>query len=199
MSVSEEITSLTGPMPVWWDLMSIVEVRCPRCGSSCSLKGSKTNEYICSHCGATFRFVDTSQPTVTTDVRVHNCPFCGRPIETGRGFKCTECGREYLCDSCVDKVSDKYVCVECIEKSNQSCQFCKKYAVYKCISCGRRACKVHALHVGFVEQYADQERVLFCPRCRGFVCKSCLEYGFLSRTPHCPKCRSQLIYYSPYR
>jgi predicted RNA-binding Zn-ribbon protein involved in translation (DUF1610 family) len=179
--------------------MSIVEIRCPRCGSPCTVKSSKTNEYICSNCGTAFAFVDTSRPIVTTDIHVHNCPLCGKPIEAGKGFKCTRCGREYICDSCVDEVDNKYVCIECIEKSNQNCQLCKRYAVYKCISCGRRACKTHALHVGFIKKYGASERVLFCPNCRGFVCNSCLKYGFLSRSVHCPKCDSGLIYYSPYK
>jgi len=177
--------------------MSVVEMRCPRCGSVCSQKGDKPNEYSCTHCGATFRFVDTSQRYVTTDVLIRNCAFCGKPLETGKGFRCTRCGREYFCDSCVDEIYGKYVCVDCIQKSSQNCQLCRKYGVYKCISCGRKACKQHAQHMRFIQPGSEQ-RVLFCSRCSGFVCYSCVKFGFFSSTPTCPRCGSALTYYSPY-
>lgn len=182
--------------------MSVVEVRCPRCGSPCTRMSGKTDEYICSHCNATFRFVDASHPMVTTDVQIHNCPYCGKPIEAGRGFKCTRCGTSYLCNSCVDKVSDKYVCIECIARSALNCQMCKKYAPYRCISCGRRSCGTHAFHVGFIRQLDMggrwEERVLFCNKCGGFVCFSCAKSKLLGGGSWCPKCGWHLTYYAPY-
>jgi len=96
--------------------MSIVEIKCPRCGASAE-KSQKPNEYVCSHCGTVFQFVDSSQRFITTDVRVRNCLFCGKPIAPGKGFKCMRCGQEYFCSSCVDEVGGKYICLQCIAES----------------------------------------------------------------------------------
>jgi len=128
--------------------MSVVEMKCPRCGASAQ-KGQKPNEYVCSHCGAVFQFVDSSEHFVTTDVRVRNCLFCGKPIASGKGFKCTKCGREYFCSSCVDEVGGKYVCLPCIEQSGNKCQYCRKHAIYHCVQCERQACKEHPEVIGF--------------------------------------------------
>jgi hypothetical protein len=83
--------------------------------------------------------------------------------------------------------------------SKENCQACKKYAVYRCISCGRRACREHASYVGFVGQRDNQNMVYYCSTCHGFVCLNCVKRGFLSAAPTCPKCRTQLIHYSPYK
>jgi hypothetical protein len=173
-----------------------VEIRCPRCGSTCTQDSQKPNEYICTHCKTVFRFIDTSQPIITTDVRVRNCVFCGKPIETGKGFKCTMCGREYFCDSCVDEVNGKYVCVECIAKSNQNCLYCKKYAVYKCVKCNKRACKQHPHEVHFTEVINGP--VLFCSTCQSFVCLDCVKRSFFGAY-RCPKCDTPLIVYAQYQ
>jgi predicted RNA-binding Zn-ribbon protein involved in translation (DUF1610 family) len=186
--------------------MSIVEMRCPRCGAFCNLQQGKTDEYICSHCGTTFRFVDSSHTSLTTDFKTHICPYCGRHVESGKGFRCAHCGKDFICQSCVNLVQGKYVCVDCTEHMALNCQACRKFATYGCLSCGRRACKEHAMHVGFIDRYnvGDRElkqqieRVLYCPRCASFVCKSCVRKGFLSDTEKCPKCRSNLVQYSPY-
>lgn len=192
--------------------MSIVEVKCPHCGSVVNQEGNNPNEYTCSHCGTAFRLVDNTRRTVTVtkDVMIRGCLFCGKPLDAGKGYRCTRCGREYFCESCVDLVKDKYVCIECIAKAQESCQLCKKHAVYKCVSCGRRACKEHPQNMGFSTiDYSRQdqlpngkvvwsERVLFCPKCQGFVCGNCAKPKFFSGL-HCPKCDAGLIYYSPYR
>lgn len=188
--------------------MSLVEIRCPRCGSPSRLQSGKTDEYVCAHCGALFHFINPAQQTVTTDVLVRNCLHCGSPIQVGTGFQCTRCGRKYFCGSCVDKVKDKYVCFECIAMSKENCQSCSKYAVYKCASCGRRACKDHGLNVGFVEkgvawdkysrQQREEEFVYYCETCASFICRSCVKRTFWSGL-QCPKCRSTLVEYSAYK
>jgi predicted RNA-binding Zn-ribbon protein involved in translation (DUF1610 family) len=180
--------------------MSIVEIKCPRCGAPAK-KSQKPNEYVCSHCGTVFQFVDSSQHLVTTDVRVRNCLFCGKPIESGKGFKCTTCGQEYFCSSCVDEVRGKYVCVECIEKAGIKCQYCRKYAIYKCIQCGRKACKNHAVEAGFALVNSDgTTSVFYCPNCNGFVCTNCMKSGgFFTVSFRCPKCNTTLNRYAPYK
>ena len=185
--------------------MSIVEVRCPRCGAHCNIKEAKTDEYICSHCGATFRFVDTSHPLVTTDAKAHICPYCGRHVEAGKGFRCTRCGKDFICSSCVDEIDHKFVCVGCIEQSLLNCKLCRKFGVYRCLSCGKGACKEHAAHVGFVKTCSigasgfDASCVLFCQHCKGFVCASCARTRLLSSGEKCPKCGNTLTRHSPYQ
>lgn len=61
--------------------MTIVEIRCPRCGAQCSLKDKTTSEYHCEHCGANFRFMDSTTKTIIQDTRAHHCPICGRPVK----------------------------------------------------------------------------------------------------------------------
>jgi len=187
--------------------MSIVEMKCPRCGSPSNLQRGKTNEYVCSNCGVVFRFVDQTRRVVATDILVRNCLHCGMPIETGKGFKCTRCGEEFFCDSCVDDVQGKYVCADCLIASQENCQFCKKYAVYKCVSCGKRACKLHPYeNFTWKEEYTKhgdkyvKYYVNYCPTCRGFVCRSCERVAgiFFLRTV-CPKCRTKLDSYATYR
>lgn len=189
--------------------MSVVEVRCPRCGSPSHLRGDSTDEYVCSHCGALFHFIDPSQQTVVTDVRIHNCLLCGSPIQTGMGFQCTRCGKRYFCGSCVDKVKDKNVCFECLAASKENCQSCGKYAVYTCASCGRRACSEHGLYVGFVERgfrwdaasrrELARDLVFYCQNCRSFICRVCAKKKFLTKNRYCPKCGSVLTEYTAYQ
>src|SRR3989337_402953 len=119
-------------------------MKCPRCGAPSNLQQGKINEYVCSNCGSVFRFMDQTKRIVTRDVLVRNCLHCGKSIEAGKGFKCTRCGNEFFCDSCVDEVQGKYVCADCLIASQQNCLFCKKHAVYRCINCGKRACKLHS-------------------------------------------------------
>lgn len=177
--------------------MDIVEIRCPRCGSTVT-KSQKPNEYTCAHCHASFRFVDSSKQTVTTDVIIRNCAYCGKPLETGKGFRCTSCGSEYFCESCVDKVQGKYVCFSCIAKSGQKCNHCNKHAVYKCINCGRMACKQHPFQSRFVTSQSDDALVFYCGKCGGLVCNDCA-YLPLFGSVKCPKCHSSLEVYGQYK
>jgi len=186
--------------------MSIVEVRCPRCGAPSRLRSDRTDEYVCSHCGALFHFIDPSQQILTTDVRIRNCLHCGNPIQAGMGFECTRCGKKYFCSSCVDKVKEKNVCFECIATSKENCQSCSKYAVYRCASCGRRACSKHGLYVGFVEKRVfwdgrfnrEQDFVFYCQTCVSFICRACVKRKFLTNNAYCPKCSTVLNEYAPY-
>lgn len=187
--------------------MPIVEVRCPRCGSPSNLQRGKTNEYVCSSCGAAFRFVDQTKRVVTTDILTRNCLHCGKPIDAGRGFKCTRCGEEFFCDSCVDEVEGKYVCASCLITSQQNCNFCKKYAVYRCVKCGKRACKSHpSRNFAYKDNYTSNgvryygNLVDYCPKCRGYVCRSCRQVvGLFIRSTVCPKCGSRLSSRTPYK
>jgi predicted RNA-binding Zn-ribbon protein involved in translation (DUF1610 family) len=179
--------------------MSIVEIKCPRCGASAE-KSLKPNEYVCSHCGTVFQFVDSSQHFVTTDVRVRNCLFCGKPIASGKGFRCTRCGQEYFCSSCVDEVGGKYVCLQCIAESGTKCQYCRRYAIYQCVQCGRKACRDHPVEGGFVLTSVVPVSVLYCPSCRSFVCTNCMKTsGIFSISYRCPKCNATLAKYAPYK
>jgi len=183
-------------------------MKCPRCGAPCNLQQGKSNEYVCSNCGSIFRFMDQTKRIVTRDVLVKNCLHCGKPIEAGGGFKCTRCGSEYFCDSCVDEVQGKYVCADCLIKSQENCQLCKKHAVYRCINCGRRACKTHpyeSFAYEVVKISRDGQRyseyfVRYCPNCRGYVCRDCSRtVGLLYRATICPRCRTRLDSYTPFR
>lgn len=167
------------------------------------------DEYVCTHCGSLFHFVNPAQQTVTTDVVLRNCLHCGNPIQSGTGFQCTRCGKKYFCSSCVDRAKDRNVCYECIATSKENCQSCSKYAVYRCANCGRKACKDHASYVGFIEkrqqvdffsgQAHEENSVYYCQACAGFICRSCVKKGFFSSAPSCPKCGSQLNQHSPYQ
>lgn len=149
--------------------MSVVEIRCPRCGSPCDKEGNESNVYICPHCKTTFHFVDTTKRVVTTEVRVRNCLFCGAPIEKGKGYKCTRCGKEYFCPSCVSEMEHKFVCLYCLKElseqrprpSEQPCQFCNSTSV-----------------------------VYYCPTCCKYVCSDCAKRIFIRA--RCPKCNNRL-------
>lgn len=176
--------------------MSIVEIRCPRCGATCTHDSQRANEYVCTHCNTTFRFVDSTQQVVTTDVRVRNCLYCGHPIEAGKGFKCTRCGKEYFCASCVDEVGGKYVCTECLKTSGDKCPYCTKYAVYRCVECGKKACKRHPVESHFTFSL-ETGNVRYCHNCNSFVCDDCAEFSLLG-SPRCPRCHGSLSVHAPY-
>ena len=75
---------------------------------------------------------------------------------------------------------------------------------YACVSCGRRACKAHPQRLGFGAHIQRQPpngevgqagKVLFCPKCYGFVCSECAKHSAFFGT-RCPECDAKLTEYS---
>lgn len=171
--------------------MALIEIKCPRCGSACA-KNQKTEEYLCGHCGAIFKFCDSSKQVVTTGALIRNCQICGKPIEGINGFKCTECGREFFCKSCVDQVEGKYVCIQCIKTSGKDCSYCSRYAEYICIGCGKKACVEHPAELNFIKsEEIKKGTVLYCHTCNGYICWDCVKKDLFGALK-CPKCLAQL-------
>ncbi len=182
------------------DLMSIMEVRCPRCGSPCSSRGDMINEYVCSRCGAAFRFIDTGRIVIPGTV-IQNCPACGRPIKVEEGYMCIECGKQSICPNCIQDVSGKFVCRNCLNnkgfivgpsftcpKCNKQlayvsqtnkwyCSNCKTYASHICQKCGRPA----TYNPKYYKWYCDNCKTYlkrFCPNCKGEVTYNLLKKGW---------------------
>lgn len=161
--------------------VAVIEIRCPRCGSPCTSKDRPKGEYRCDHCGATFHFIDSSERTVVHDARLHNCPLCGRPVKTGEGFICKECGREYICPKCVDEMAGRFVCKDCLREkwiivgpsqkcpkcngpltyvpqyNRWYCYYCKTYAKHVCFRCGGAA------------RYIPQYNSWYCDICKEYL------------------------------
>jgi predicted RNA-binding Zn-ribbon protein involved in translation (DUF1610 family) len=161
-----------------------IEVKCPRCGSPCSMKNRATNEYECAHCGSTFRFIDPNLKTVMHGTLAHNCPICGAPVKDGEGYICTECGKEWVCFRCVKKLKGRYVCNECFNKkmciigSSLSCPKCNtslayiaRYNRWYCYTCS-----AYPTHVcpdcGFPMEYLPQYSAFYCHSCRKYPSSS---------------------------
>lgn len=174
--------------------MSIVEVRCPRCGSPCGLKDRTTGEYRCEHCETTFRLIDSTTKTVIRDTLAHNCSICGRPVKVGEGYVCRECGKEYLCSKCVQRIGGRFVCVECLKLKGlivgpyTVCPICKgqlsfikKYNRWYCF-----ACEKYVSHIcpqcGETATYNKKKKKFYCNYCKTEV------------KPLCPTCRAQLSF-----
>ncbi len=124
--------------------MSTALVRCPNCGSVSS-QTSVPDEYVCSHCNARFKFVRPGDHVVTHDVRAHYCPVCDRPVEAGKGFRCKRCLRVDICTDCIKEAPEGYICISCLKRDGDDCQFqvytmdsrCGEYAQYKCVVCDK--------------------------------------------------------------
>lgn len=161
--------------------MTVVEIRCPRCGSPCSSKDRSKGEYHCDHCGATFHFIDSSESTVVHDTRLHNCPLCGRPVKTEEGFICTQCGQEYVCPKCVQEVAGKFVCKNCLKRKwlivgpSQICPNCNgplnyipQYNRWYCYNC-----KAYVQHVcskcGGNSRYVPKYTSWYCDTCKDYL------------------------------
>lgn len=182
--------------------MAVVEIRCPRCGSPSSLKDEKTHEYYCDHCGTAFRFVDTTKREVIRDIRRHNCPTCGRPVKADEGYVCTECGKEDLCENCIDEVAHKIVCKECIKKEGSNCRICGNFAPYTCAVCGDKTCRECGHLFDIDGEFGGWGNFsLYCPTCRENVCCTCyvVKSGFFSGSDYyCKKCGSRLKKQPPF-
>ncbi len=111
-------------------------IRCPNCGSV-DVAFMSADKYRCSHCTAYFQF--TRPDTQRFDVVTHNCSSCGKPIDTGKGYKCAKCNRSDFCDTCVDKVPNRgYLCKSCTKEIGEDCIICGKFAWRTCGSCKQR-------------------------------------------------------------
>jgi predicted RNA-binding Zn-ribbon protein involved in translation (DUF1610 family) len=155
-----------------------------------------------------FSFVRPMDQIVTHDVRTHNCPVCGRPVDAGKGFICKRCGKFDICGFCVDKVAEGYVCSECLKAAGDDCVLCTEKAsraIYKCRSCvdlkrkgqvaePARACAEHYA-VLFTKRDHNKELVyLFsCPNC-GDICQTCAEESrrMLGTKYRCRNCGSDV-------
>lgn len=184
--------------------MAIVEVSCPRCGSLCHTRGELKNEYHCDHCGATFRLIDTTKKEIIHDTRPHNCPICGRPVKAEEGYVCTECGKEFLCDNCVDEITDsethleKSVCKLCLKKKGLSCEWCSNPYAFRCTVCGKQYCEEHAdfdMHIRVKKGKWGMHFSLWCDNCKGNVCRRCYVEKtsvFGGKAYYCKKCGTKL-------
>jgi predicted RNA-binding Zn-ribbon protein involved in translation (DUF1610 family) len=186
--------------------MSNVEMRCPRCGSSATLKNKATSEYECTHCTSTFRFVDPTHKTVLHGSISHNCPACGAPVKDNEGYLCTECGRDWLCLRCAKKLNDKYVCADCLKEkyivtgSQKTCPKCNsvlklilQYSRWYCYTCGQ-----YTTHVcpdcGSVMTYAAKYADFYCYKCGAYPSRK-----QRANTATCPSCRESLAYIYQYQ
>jgi hypothetical protein len=147
--------------------MSNVEIRCPRCGSPSTLKNGTANEYECSHCNSTFRFIDPTRKTVVHEVTGRNCIKCGAPIRRDDGFICMDCKETPLCFAHVANIAGKYYCLDCYYKKTR-------------IIGPKLICPICNGPLNFIQQY------------NRWFCNSCKIYP----TNFCPTCNSPIEYYS---
>jgi len=182
--------------------MSIVEIRCPQCGSSSSLKDEERHVYRCDHCGTEFVFVDPTKQEVIYDTRPHNCPICGRPVRSNEGYSCTRCGKQYLCSNCIkETVTDgvgKIICIECdralLKEAKTDCLTCGAYAPYRCPLCGSRSCEKDSLNFEIREKDGSQFS-LYCPNCKNYICNKCYTTKLShlgGKAYYCGKCGGKL-------
>ena len=198
--------------------MSIIEIRCPRCGSICSSKGKKENEYHCEHCGTSFVFMDTSKKEVVHDKKIHHCRACGIPIEDSGNYKCVFCGKEDFCQECIIKATVEkpdgslqriFFCNDCEKEyfrlQGKICSVCGEPGdVTVCGVCGRKFCDKHD------EIMLLDSRLHFCDHCRDELewglrsfnlCGDCVtrkQNLFGKVTYHCKRCGSEAISKEPW-
>ena len=180
--------------------MSVVQINCPRCGAPATQKGEDPNEYICKHCNSIFVFHDMTKQTVTTDTAIHNCPYCGKQVTAGTGYKCVSCNENFFCGNCVSNGHGKYYCFSCIEKLGTKCNYCGHYRYYACVNCGKQSCKKHVEKLNFVVEAKTPTDLefLWCPKCKGHVCLDCAKTRFFGGR-ECPRCHTDVLYYPIYR
>jgi DNA-directed RNA polymerase subunit RPC12/RpoP len=169
-------------------LLSIIGINCPRCGAPATQRGEQPNEYICTHCNTIFVFYDATKQMVTTDSVVHNCPYCGKQVKVGEGYKCADCNENFFCANCVSESNGKYYCLSCFAKDHKKCDLCNDDGYYKCVKCGKQSCKKHVKDLGFA--YRDNLIDIcyhYCPTCKGSVCLACVKTSLLGdlKCPHC--------------
>jgi membrane protease subunit (stomatin/prohibitin family) len=181
--------------------MSVVAIRCPTCSSVAS-STTTPNEYFCTYCQRTFPINRPADATVTTDLRAHYCPMCGRAVQTTQSFKCTECGKIDFCTNCVASVpgtgAPRYVCRACMIQKGWACSNCGEYATSVCVNCRKRACGIHVSEL-FGLKYTKAGETLRveyfkCLTCNGQLCGSCVleKKGIFSTKYYCGKCNTEL-------
>lgn len=180
--------------------MSIVAVRCLRCGGS-GVPTGKPDQYKCENCGTLLPLVRPGDGTVISDSKIHHCPLCGIELKPHKSFKCTECGFVDFCETCVSSVPNfgvvRFVCRACIDAKGWACQTCGAFGMFACVNCGRRSCQAHGEELfGVLHQSRDEETVNFynCPACNGPLCVGCVveKRGFFSKKYYCGKCGVQV-------
>ncbi len=195
--------------------MSATMIRCPNCGST-DVHSTAPDQYKCLRCGGGFNLI---RPDVMRqDVVSHNCPVCGKPVEAGKGFRCTRCGSYDLCPDCVSYLNpDGHVCKTCLKKAGQNCFICGKFAFQTCQSCVGLAAKGKkdpevvtkvcgdCYNLWFIDHIELKKAsggmpprwgpvTFHCPRC-GQICTDCAEekQRFLrGKTYVCKNCGSEL-------
>ena len=176
--------------------MSIISVRCQRCGGPGVPTGT-LGEYNCEHCGTFSELVHPLDGTVINDSKRHFCPMCGRSVKPLKSFKCTECGVVDFCESCVAKVPNfgvvRFVCRDCIHRKGWACEICMDYGASTCVRCGKHACQQHADELFGIIHENNHERIVesyACAQCQGLLCLSCLiqKRGWFSAKYICSHC-----------
>jgi hypothetical protein len=115
-----------------WE-MATVETHCPRCDSPCVLVDETNQQYSCSSCDTSFRFVELIKKKTRVEIRSHNCPECGNWVKPGTEYVCSECGKTDLCSKCISQTAaDKFICKECLTKEERACDVCGKEYAYRC-------------------------------------------------------------------
>ena len=90
--------------------LGIVEVRCPRCNSSCASSDKKKHEYSCNHCGTTFRFAGTTTCMQEVFKKKVGYKETKRKAKTGQSYRCYRvlnsripwCGKRKADKSCLE-------------------------------------------------------------------------------------------------
>jgi len=163
--------------------VSIKEIRCPHCGAQCRPIDKTKDEYHCDHCDSTFRLIDSTKKMVVRDTRPHNCPICGRPVKVDEGYLCLDCGTEYVCSSCIQNVSGRSICKNCLEQkgmvigSSKVCPKCKgplnyirQYNRWYCFNC-----RIYPAYIcptcGGTATYVAQYDKWYCHNCKAYTTK----------------------------
>ena len=192
--------------------VSNVEIRCPRCGAPSALINKVTSEYGCTHCNSTFRFLDPNQKTVLKGKIVHNCQSCGAPVKDEAGFVCTKCGKEWLCQNCVKKFEQRYVCSDCLKKNyvvsgtdkvcpqcNHPLQYDKEKNQWQCYY----PCFKYVTHVcpecGMALKYIPQYREFYCYNCKMYPSEKAKGLIASQSGYRCSRCGNSLTFVPQYQ
>ena len=179
--------------------MSVVAIRCPTCGSVAN-STTTPNEYQCTHCLSRFQIIRPADAMVTTDLRAHHCPMCGRAVQTTQSYRCTECARIDFCSNCVASIpilgAVRFVCRSCMVQKGWACSSCGEYAISVCVNCQIRGCEKHVIELFGLRQSKAEIRVDYfnCRVCKGQICGNCFveKSRIFSTRYYCKKCNTQL-------